>query len=708
MSFSKQRLYDLLPAYVRFRDQQLRDPELDIAPLEALINALELPLHAIEENIDALYQGWFIETCDEWKVPYIADLLGVRGLEEAGAMLPGQRARVANAITYRRRKGTVAALALAAQDATGWACQATEIRDLSAVTQALGTPHPERGCTVDLRAGATLEEIDTAFDQVPRTIDLRLARPGRPAAPGTGIQPDRLGLTFWRLESYPIHGAQARPSAGDPERCFRFHPSGVDTVLFNLPRTPTETVYSAEPRHLPVPLSRRELAREIEARRHGEAPEGGFFSDPPAFRVWVREGRSAAFHLVPPREIEICDLSRWRETPPWPDWERARVAVDPETGRIAFPGPDPERQVRVDYNYGAACDLGGGSYPRHSQEDAADALWQALVDRDASPGLEKDILRFASLREALAAWRAAPAAEAGRALVRIADNGRHRIGDLAIELRRDERLTIQAGERCWPHLEGRLEIRGDAGSHLLLDGLGLEGRLTLRHRPSLSLRHCTVHPTGDVGTAIDFMPEAPGARRFEVKIAHSILTGPIHLPMRLLGLEITDSIVDAGSGQAIRGAEAAAGDAGEPAEWIGPPARIERSTLFGEVAVQQLWRASNALFTGRVRVARPRDGEARFCYFPAGSITPPRRHCLAGPQTADGGWLTPSFTSRTYGHPGYAQLSSCSGEIRSGGEKGNEIGVFYQLRSGDRQANLDAILDEYLPVGFTERITYAT
>ena len=755
MKSQKQRLYDLLPTYIRFRDQQLRDPELGIAPLEALVKALELPLHAIEENIDSLYRGWFIETCDEWKVPYIADLLGVRGLDEAGAMIPSQRSRVANAIAYRRRKGTPAALARAAEDATGWPCYAAELRNLTAVSQTVGAPQPDRGGTIDLRDDAFLGEIGRAFDDHPHTADLRQGRPGRAVPTGSGFQPDNLGLTFWRLESYPMRGIAARPSKTDPDRCFRFHPLGVDTPLFNPPRTPDETVFSAKAPNLPVPLSRQDLAREIAARRRGEDPEHGFMGDPAALRVFVREGDSQAFREIPPQEIEFCDLSIWDDPQPGPDWEKARVAVDPETGRLAFPGPDPSRQVRVEYSYGAASDLGGGPYPRSDRSAGVDRkIWQAVVDRDAAVDQGDDPPRFVSLRDAVDAWHQASRAavqnaaaqnagdqnagdqnaddqntgdqnigdqnnsDEGRrgqeknerfeALIHILGNDLHRIGDLEVALPVDSRLTLQAEERCWPHLQGSLTVRGAAGSRLILDGLGIEGGLTLTHRPSLSLIHCTVHPPAGKSIALDYPPAESGSRRFEVKLDHSILTGSIRLPMPILGLDIADSIVDGDGGPAIRGTEVPDWKGEEPEPWIGPPARIVRSTLFGEVSLLQLWHASNVLFTGRVLVDRPREGEARFCYFPEGSVTLSCRNCLREESAEGGRALRPAFTSATYGQPGYAQLSPCSGPICTGGERGNEMGVFFQLGEGSRMANLNAILDEYLPAGFTPRISFAT
>ena len=67
-----ERLYRLLPEFLRNRDLEQGEP------LRALLAVVEGELERIEADTAVLYDNWFIETCDEWVVPYIGDLLGVR------------------------------------------------------------------------------------------------------------------------------------------------------------------------------------------------------------------------------------------------------------------------------------------------------------------------------------------------------------------------------------------------------------------------------------------------------------------------------------------------------------------------------------------------------------------------------------------------------------------------------------------------------
>ena len=105
MKLSATYLYDLLPAYYRVIDQEQG------GPLRALVEILAREGKLVEDNIAQLYENWFIETCDEWVVPYIGDLLGVRNIHEVeDASVYSRRAYVANTLSYRRRKGTAPGL----------------------------------------------------------------------------------------------------------------------------------------------------------------------------------------------------------------------------------------------------------------------------------------------------------------------------------------------------------------------------------------------------------------------------------------------------------------------------------------------------------------------------------------------------------------------------------------------------------------------
>jgi hypothetical protein len=84
------RLYRLLPGSIRARDAE------EGRPLQALMQLLTRELEHFEGDTDALYDNLFIETCEDWVVPYIGDLVGARPLRPFGEGGGSLRAYVAN------------------------------------------------------------------------------------------------------------------------------------------------------------------------------------------------------------------------------------------------------------------------------------------------------------------------------------------------------------------------------------------------------------------------------------------------------------------------------------------------------------------------------------------------------------------------------------------------------------------------------------
>ena len=146
------QLYALLPAVYR-----LRDAEGDGA-LRELLDVVAGQLEVLQDSIDQFYDDQFVETCADWVVPYIGDLVGYRPLHGVVASVASPRAEVANTIAYRRRKGTAAMLEQLARDVTGWPARAVEFferLDRHAVHEPLPArqgrhpgPAPARGARV--------------------------------------------------------------------------------------------------------------------------------------------------------------------------------------------------------------------------------------------------------------------------------------------------------------------------------------------------------------------------------------------------------------------------------------------------------------------------------------------------------------------------------------------------------------------------------
>ncbi len=713
MNLPQDYLYALLPAFIRNRDYYQGQP------LRALMEVLDLEHRQLWTSVAALYDDWFIETCGEATVPAIGDLVAVGDVESVGGW--NRRALVGNAVAYRRRKGVPAILERAVRDATGWYPRVVEVSRHLVMSQALEEVRPGRGGTVNLRDGKALAALGTPFETVPRLDAVRRGNlergrtaAGRPLGPGGNLT--QLAVSLWRLQAYPLTRVTAR-WVGRPG-CYTFHPLGVDTPLFNPPRTPVRLTDPVTPRNLPEPLRPDLLSAEIEARRRGEAPATDYLGLQPAFEVFDPETGIR----YPAEALQIADLSSWRRPPAdGPHARRAvQVAVDPVLGRLAFPpGRGESGRVEVSFSYGFGGDLGGGPYPSatapaEAEDPEPSAAWRAAVGGLTADGGDDGRAPLPSLAAALAAWQASGMPRGvllvGGAAQEVAP------GPLAIDLRGGRRLTIAAAEPGPGVLLGSVSVVADelpSGAALTLANLWLEGAVEAAGSLDLALHHCTVCPSAEhraAGAALVLQ----GGMALTARLAGSIV-GPVEYRGGAVRLRVADGIVDAGGGAAAIRTSVEPGPPGAPGAEL--TLDLARATVLGATACHRLLLADAALFAGPLVVAQPEEGLLSHCYAPPASRTPRRFRCqpelerarsgAAAPETAEPS--RPVFVSRRYGDPAYAQLSPASPRaIRTGAESGSEVGAFETQRRPQREAALAAVLEEYTPFGIDAKVVYVT
>jgi hypothetical protein len=727
MSFDAQRLYELLPAIYRIRDAEQGEP------LRALLAVIAGEIGVLEENLDQLYDDQFIETCADWVVPYIGDLIGARALHGVMPQVSSPRAEVANTIRLRRRKGTAAVLEELARDVTGWPARVVEFFEWLGWTQFMNHTRvrPPRGGWIDLRDHDACERVvfaRGAFDPTAHAVDVRRIASGR----GRYNIPN-VGLFLWRLQAYPITRGEAR-SVGLNR--FTFNPLGLDGRLFNRPQTETEITHLAEEINLPAPLRRRPLYDELEARRQAlaenRAPSAVYFGDQSVCEVTINDEAKP----VAPEELMICDLSDWRVPPDSKDYtlpdsskvsRKIRAAVDPVLGRLTFAAAEEPETAIVSYSYGFGDEIGGGPYDRLASVSAAldrPVTWQAGVSKEIAPAPDQI---FATLQEAVDEWNMQPEGAVG--VIAILDSHTY-----AESLTAEHKIVIPAGSRLlivaadWPevdvpggappkqrvkgrlapegkrpHLLGSLSVVGtsdesDAGE-LILDGLLIEGVLTVLvgSLGALRINHCTLAPgAGEIVVNASGADTEKQNALLKLSLDHCVC-GPITLPETVTQLRVTDSIVSSGDGDDETSAIMAPG----------AEAELERSDFFGGVAVRGV-EASDCIFTGVLEAARRQTGCVRFSYLPLESKAPRRYRCRPE-NVAEAARVRPQFTSRRYGDPGYAQLSRRSAvEIRQGASDEAEMGAFHDLFQPQRETNLRVRLEEYLRFGLEAGIIYVT
>lgn len=744
------RLYELLPVVYRQRDAEQGEP------LKALLRVIAEQVMLVEDDIARMYENWFIETCEDWVVPYIGDLVGYTPVHEAGepadVRTPQGRLRnkiliprreVANTISYRRRKGTLALLELLSHDVAGWPARAVEFYPRLGWTQALNHLRPERGRRVDVRDMDALEKLNGPFCDLAHTVDVR--RIDSRHTRGKYNIPS-VGLYLWPLKVYPVTKTPAYCEKTSPPHCFSFSVLGNDTPLYVRPEPEPEQTHIAEELNLPIPITRRLLQRR----------KGDLYGEGKSLQVWV--GRKLRGKIVPQpvplEQIVPTDLSGWQYVP-----KRGQVALDPALGRIAFASPRVVNNgVWVSYHYGFGMDLGGGEYERELRQPKGSKIYRVGVDAP-----------FATLRKALEQWQKD---KPRHGVIEITASGVH-VEQLNIAFQEgQESLQLRAANRTRPILRlldwqtdrpDSLLVSGSGANRFVLDGIVVagQGMQIDGDMAEVTIRHSTLVPGWTVDENCETQsPTEPSIEVFSprvcVTIDHSIVGAiqvspnlsepeegvPVPLP------EEAETLLDEATLMRCRGIGAKVRldpiricindsivDATDPErEAIGAPGclvaharvAIHRTTVIGQVQVHTIDLGENAIFHGRVTVARRQQGCLRFCYVTPGSRTPRRYRCqpdlveqqverkmreeagdtpvadeaLAAAKNLERLRVRPRFISVRYGTPAYCQLAiDCADEIRTGADDASEMGVYHDLFQPQRWANLRVRLNEYLPAG---------
>ncbi len=760
------RIYSLLPAIYRERDAS------EGYPLLAMLRLVQEQADILQIDIQKLWDNYFIETCDQWVIPYIGDLVSnnllhdasrTKGSDTAQTLFPDlkgrdlrppiairTRADVAKTIYYRRRKGTLPMLEELARDVTGWPAHAVEFFQAMGWTQNLTHFRLFNLDCPDLRRIEPLDRLNGPFDAISHTIDVR------PICQHKGwYNIPNIGFFLWRLQSYPLRNVQARQAA-EPWQ-YHFSPLGNPATLFNAWRREGDESGLATELHVPGPIRPAAFYEDLERCRrqavNNQQVVSDYYGDGNSFHI-VRDGTP-----LPAESILCKDLSQWDRPPQGVTLENEagdlvtvdiEAAVDAHLGRIAFPeGKEPRQGVNVTFHYGFSADMGGGPYKRTKWLVRPDfATLHLYVQTNKT---SQNV--FPTLTNAIDHWQLQGKPDT---IITILDSQNYQLPPDSIELSNEHWLVIEAADQERPLLQAndlgfevKVQAPATGNTHrqaeLTFSGIVLEGFVHVTGDLSrLRLLHTTLVPRRELKTdggpkctdpSLLVEGEISGVgtmnASLRVEIAFSI-TGPLRLPEHADGLSILDSIVDGLGGPAI---------AGTDTEQNGPPTTLERVTLFGQSQFKKLLLASEVIFTDKVTTELCQEGCVRFSFVPQGSGTPRRYHCQPDLEIARqieesekkaraagtiytpkewkkikddirneiSDWLVPSFTANNYGLPGYAQIRlGCPVQIRTGAEDGSEMGAFSHLKQAQRETNLRIRLEEYLPFGLEAGLIYVT
>ena len=695
-----EKIWEWIPATYRHEDGLAEPPHI----LRGIIELLARQAATARRTSDRLWEDQFIQTCDDWAVPYIGKLLGTRLV--ANLNRRGRRADVARTIFYRRRKGTPLVMEALIQDITGWEGAVVESFKRLARARHRLDPEPARlagpltgtppGGTANLRLGRIEGIIDGPFDDMAHTPDFRRIEgfQGRYNIP-------KLNFFLYRLFAYEV--IKATPWDFGLER-FTFDPSGRDVALFRPSQRFGNAAWTpVQEWQLPAPIPCRLL------------DSFGAELIPQAVALAIDASESA--DPLPHEAIQAGNLVEWS----LPAALGIEAFIDPGLGRFILTSPPAvsEDVYALRYCYGFSGDVGAGTYDR-SRSVVEDAVSDFDGGQDQVGPVTGFSIPSTGVHQFINSKTYQPIAPAANTVAGI------------------EELVVQAADRQRPYVtlipnadatEWIFEAAPKASDEdvrtLTLEGLWLGILPTGLGPPAggeftpvetllvidgefdwVRITHSTLDPGGERAridpTVSDVIPSVSLEIRGQVKelIIESSILGSIREatsvtdPCSAGTITIRDSIV-----RNLLPAR----DAIETrvAELV-----LERVTVFGDVSVNRL-DATEALIQGAVRVLDNQHGCFRFSA--ANDATDklmPRQYQshLFAPQIPNH-----FFTSRRFGDPGFAQLSATASEtVSRGAENRGEMGAFNTLLNPIKLDDLNSKVLEFMPFGLIPQFILET
>jgi hypothetical protein len=373
-AYYQDKLWNLLPAIYRTLDT---DTFTTPGPLRELVNRIGAQAAILRRSIDRLWEDQSIETCDDWVVSYIADLLATNLVASLDPR--GQRLDVANTIYFRRRKGTVSILEEIAADITGWDARVVEFfrrlgRTRHNFDPEIGLPaeaedpagglalqleeglvgfwtHTAIGGWADLRNRYGATKSTSAFDEYFHTADFRR---GVDMVGWHNIP--RLGVFLWRLYSFGVDQSTPVEMTACPGQ-FTFDPTGRQIQLFTAASRTRSASFgdqwvSPSEWQLPGPITTSLMQAALK--------------DPgviPLYAALDSDGvtilpNSLGVFTKPLAEYALLPITQFI------DPATKRSTIFPELGRFRPVSPPAGESFFVTYHYGFSSTIGAGPYDR--------------------------------------------------------------------------------------------------------------------------------------------------------------------------------------------------------------------------------------------------------------------------------------------------------------------------------------------------------
>jgi hypothetical protein len=727
-SWYQAKLWALLPAV--YRNMDAPAPGMT-GPLQELMNRIGAQVAVLRRSIDRLGENQSIETCDDWAIPYIGDLVATRLVSCLDTR--SQRLQVAKTIYYRRRAGTLGLLEELVSDIAARDARAVEFFRRLGRTRHQFDPAIGNAYEIDADRWTSKTTylpgqvvVNGTNSYVVATGGVSAAG-GGPTGGGNGIVDGTVTWNFndtaGALASTVIQGlagANSRtPLGGFAD--LRSAPAATfaDTAF-------DEFAHTADLRAGAQHFGRQNISHlgvfvwwlhtyAISAA----TPCAGKLASGQASPCYTFDPSGRQTQLYAPTSRKAGSYGDdWVSPDPWqlplaisaplysgyPDsfygaafsialsgaaLPRAGLTVHPEVGQFSFASAPPQGALQSNYVFGLMSTAGAGAFPF------------TTVSEVALPTNTVNIVKDTDLANALNNITGDVAIAFQNSITYTGTSGVWSIGAHTVA------LGAISGQRPlvrWPAGGGSWTFNG-AGGNLILQGFWLQGaNITLTGSfASVTLQLMTLDPgtSGQgalYGTAIDGLSLTPTRLTIQASVQtltlERCIAGPILTQNKGIVETMTasDSIIQAiPTGATVYALNNQLG-----------AISLERCTVMGANTVHQL-DASDCILDGVTIVEDLQHGCVRFSALGRGSQVHQPYRCVTIPANA------PIFYSRHYGDPNYVRLSRLADSqivnaetgstILGGADNGAEMGAWQSEGVTLKRQGLVFKFEEFAPLG---------
>jgi len=737
-SWYQSKLWQLLPAVYRTQDATASGVQ---GPLRELLDRIGAQVATLRRSIDRLGENQSIETCDDWVIPYIGDLLATRLVSCLDAR--AQRLDVAKTIYYRRRAGTLGLLEELVADIAGRDARAVEFfRRLGRTRHQFDPPIGNAffveatpwAADTTYAVGDIVANGANAYVCVEGGTSSNVAGAKGPTGGGAGIKDGDVRWDFYEplgaLVPAVIEGLAGlnsrTPAGGFADLRNAYAAANTGTAFDEFAHTAdlragTQSFGWYNISHLGMFIwwlhtyQIRGATPVANGPIKAGQPSPCFTFDPSGrtIQIYAPSSRTSASFgddWVSPDEWQLPVAVREGLWNAYPDQlygpafsvelggggapaavPRDQVLIHPQAGQFSFKSSPPIGTILTQYYFALMSTVGAGGFPSDSLETIALPAAKATVSDDSD------------LDSRLGVIAADATVEIQNSITYLGLTADLKIGGhtLALTTVDGQRPLIRwaAGGATWT-IDGK-------GGNLILQGLWLQGAdlLLTGTFQSVTLRLVTLDPgsldsKGKIDKAIDGLALAPARLRVRASVETLTLdhciTGPIATEQNgaIEQLSANDSIIqaiDTGGATPDLALSTEIGDVS-----------LARCTVLGPSQIHRM-DASECIFDEAAVAQDEQHGCVRFCAIALGSKLHAPYQSVSIPSRG------PLFRSRRFGEADFARLfrladaaiihPQTGDTILGGAQNGSEIGAFQIEGVTLKKRGLVLKFEEYAPLG---------